>query len=114
MTETDAGLLRIATTNEPQKARRKSSFYDEEEIVIKPSTELIPDEYKFSVDDTVAFHIFKTDDDEENAQDILDAAEFIQYKVDSTNLHNLNTRKEFFQDLYKGKYNLFFWYFSLM
>ncbi|XP_044269759.1 uncharacterized protein LOC123014617 [Tribolium madens] len=85
------------------ETKRKKSFYDEEEIVIKPSTELIPDEYKHDVEENVLLHIFKTDYDEGTAEELLEAAKYIKYKVNNDNLHNLNTREEFYEDIEKIK-----------
>ncbi|EFA01237.1 hypothetical protein TcasGA2_TC000068 [Tribolium castaneum] len=95
---TDAVGFSIVT--EP---KRKKSYYEDEEIIIKPSTELIPDEYKHEVEENVLLHIFKTDYDDETAEEILESAKYINYKVDSNNLHNLNTRNEFYEDIEKIK-----------
>jgi hypothetical protein len=83
-----------------QSTIRRKSFYDEEQIDIKPSPELIPDEYEHSTSDSVLIHIFRTDDDSKPAEDLMKTVAAINNTISATkNLHYLDKKEEFFKDL---------------
>jgi hypothetical protein len=78
----------------------RKSFYDEEQIDIKPSPELIPDEYEHSTSDSVLIHIFRTVDDSKPAEDLMNTVAAINNTISAEkNLHYLDKREGFFKDL---------------
>ncbi|RZC36709.1 uncharacterized protein BDFB_005547 [Asbolus verrucosus] len=85
--------------------KRKKSFYaEEEDIVVKPSTELIPDEYEHVSNDTVLLHIFATPIEQDLVDGLLQTMQDIDYKIDAnTSLHDLNESKSFLKDLEASK-----------
>jgi hypothetical protein len=79
---------------------RRKCICDEEQIDIKPSPELIPDEYEHSTSDSVLIHIFRTDDDSKPAEDLMNTVAAINNTISATkNLHYLDKKEEFFKDL---------------
>lgn len=106
-TTTDASLLVSASAS-----KKKRSFYTvEEDIVIKPSTELIPDEYEHSTNENILFHVFRTptQPDEELAKDLINCVKDINYKVDAkTNIHSLDTVEQLNANLKTSKFVYFF------
>lgn len=72
--------------------KRLSAFdYLEEEIEVKPSSELIPDEYVRMTNETSVVHLFYTDwaYDEDNADNIYQTLIKCGYKIPKENVHNL-------------------------
>ncbi|XP_063910703.1 uncharacterized protein LOC135127929, partial [Zophobas morio] len=78
----------------------KSFIAIEEDIIVKPSTELIPDEYEHSTNQSVLFHVFAAPLVTPLAEELLKSVRLINYDVDTKrNLHDLNKPNEFWTHL---------------
>lgn len=82
------------------------SDFDMEDIVLKPSVELIPDEYEH-VDNTAALvHIFRGEykHDAFNTERLLYSLRKIGYEVSHDNIHYIRKREQVQKDLHESKY----------
>lgn len=72
----------------------RPASYIEEEIIVKPSTELIADEYEHFREDSscnILVHTFVSDDKQEDVDVFVKTFDDIGLKVDSSNQHSLDT-----------------------
>ena len=100
--ESDASGVASTTTK-----RKKSFIAIEEDIIVKPSTELIPDEYEHSTNQSVLFHVFAAPLVTPLAEELLKSVRLINYDVDTKrNLHDLNKPNEFWTHLEASKYRI--------
>lgn len=74
---------------------KRASYFEEELITVKPSTELIPDEYEHFQETQykIVLHTFVANDEYcmNLEQEFLKTLEYIEFETGSTNRHNLET-----------------------
>lgn len=91
---------------------KRISIY-EEDIVIKPSTELIPDEYEHKLNKNVSFHIFTLPEIKNNLEQICKTFKSIGYNVNDDKIHSVDSKIQFEKELEKGMsyiFNIFYMY----
>lgn len=81
------------------------SDHDMEKIVLKPSVELIPDEYKHIDNSSALVHIFRGfyKHDADNTREIMSSLENIGYKISIHNVHFISTKDQIQKDLDASK-----------
>lgn len=81
--------------------RRKSLYQEKEDIVCKPSTELIPDEYQHGSIKSIGIHVFRdADDDRHTDQSFGDAF----HNANKINYYNISTVDQLQKDLNYSKF----------
>lgn len=80
---------------------------DMEDIILKPSTELIPDEYEHTSNADALVHVFRGEfeHDADNTTEFLDSLEKIGYKVSIEVVHHIKKKAEVLKQLEESKLN---------
>lgn len=79
---------------------------DMENIVLKPSVELIPDEYEHTDNEVALVHIFRGEykHDAFNTERFLFSMKKLEYNVPNENVHFIRTKEAVIKDLDNSKY----------